>query len=187
MDKVFIINELSQLKLLSDPFKLQLLQSFAEGTKTTKQVAEELGENITKLYRHVDALHNAGLLEIQKETRKRGTVERTFRAVARRFEADHALFSNEKGVTPEVRRAFKDLLRTTEEEIFSAIEHQQDHEEDAIYVRLRCKASPERIADLRKRLLEWVEAATVEEDDASIGTEEIGAFIAFYPVTSNDE
>jgi predicted ArsR family transcriptional regulator len=95
----FIIKELKQIKLLSDPLKLQLIQSFAEGDKTTRQVATELGENVTKLYRHVDALFEAGLLEITDETQKRGTVERTFRAVAQRFEADPALFAEQQITT----------------------------------------------------------------------------------------
>ena len=61
------ISDLSDLKLLSDPLKLSLLQAFAEGPRTTRQVADDLGEKVTKLYRHVDALHEAGLLEVVAE------------------------------------------------------------------------------------------------------------------------
>ncbi|MFQ5983022.1 MAG: helix-turn-helix domain-containing protein [Woeseiaceae bacterium] len=91
------IKDLQQVRLLADPLKLQLLQAFAESAKTTKQVAAELGESVTKLYRHVDALHDSGLLEVVEEKQKRGTIERTFRAVARRFEVDHSLFADEAG------------------------------------------------------------------------------------------
>ncbi len=82
MKETYKIKDLQQIKLLSDSLKLQLLQAFASGDKTTKQVAADLGESVTKLYRHVDALYDAGLLEITGEKQKRGTVERTFRAVA---------------------------------------------------------------------------------------------------------
>lgn len=68
MQEVFKIKDLEQVRLLSDPLKLQLLQTFAESAKTTKQAAVELGESVTKLYRHVDALHDAGLLEIAEST-----------------------------------------------------------------------------------------------------------------------
>ena len=75
MDKVYKIRELEQVRLLADPLKLDLLQAFAERDKTAKAVADELGQPVTRLYRHVDALLDAGLLTVVQETPKRGTVE----------------------------------------------------------------------------------------------------------------
>jgi predicted ArsR family transcriptional regulator len=184
MDKVFKIKELDQIKLLSDPLKLQLLQAFAEGAKTTKQVAAELGESVTKLYRHVDALLEAGLLVITSEKQKRGTVERTFRAVAYRFEADPTLFAGEDDGQAEA--ATRDILRVCEGEIIAAIaEDARRDEPEALFIRLRCKASPERIAALRQKLNEWVESAQGDEDVKDESAEEIGALIAFYPISES--
>ena len=109
---------MNQLRLLADPLKLRLVQAFAEGEKTTKQVAAELGERITKLYRHVDALHDAGLLEIVSEMQKRGTVERTFRAIAERFEVDHSLLTD--NTDAQGSEAIRELLRAGETEILRA-------------------------------------------------------------------
>ena len=47
MKETHTITDLADLKLLSDPLKLSILQSFAEDAKTTRQVAGELNENIT--------------------------------------------------------------------------------------------------------------------------------------------
>jgi len=176
----FIIKELKQIKLLSDPLKLQLIQSFAESDKTTKQVATELGENVTKLYRHVDALYDAGLLEITDETQKRGTIERTFRAVAQRFEADPALFAEQQGA--EGGDAILDILRAGEDEIMACINNIKDTDDtQAIIMRLRCKASPKRLAELRDSLNAWIDAAQKDEDP-EVCTHEAGALIAFYPI-----
>jgi predicted ArsR family transcriptional regulator len=185
MQETFKIKDLEQIRLLSDPFKLQLLQAFAEGDKTTKQVAAELGESITKLYRHVDALHDAGLLEIAGEKQKRGTVERTFRAVAQRFEADHSLFTEEGG--GEGAMAARDMLRASEDEILNAI-NRADHGKDteAIMMRLRCKASPQRIAELRDSLNEWIESTQAENDCDDGNARGFGALIAFYPLTNDN-
>lgn len=173
------ISDLSDLKLLSDPLKLSLLQAFAEGPRTTRQVADDLGENITKLYRHVDALHEAGLLEVVSEQQKRGTVERTFRAVARRFEVDHALFADASDDTAVA--TIRDALRATETEVLDSLRNYEDEDHrKAMFVRVRCKATPERIAELQESLNAWIEAA--QEDDDGEGTEEIGALIAFYPL-----
>jgi predicted ArsR family transcriptional regulator len=184
VQETFKIKDLEQIRLLSDPLKLQLLQAFAEGAKTTKQVAGELGENITKLYRHVDALHEAGLLEIAAEKQKRGTVERTFQAVAQRFEADHALFADEGG--GEGVMAVRDILAAAEDEIVAAIANVNlEDGPEAIVMRLRCKATPERFAELHRTLNEWIEATQEECGSDDENLQEYGALIAFYPLDSN--
>jgi len=183
MKETYKIKDLEQIKLLSDPLKLQLLQAFALAERTTKQVAEELGENVTKLYRHVDALHDAGLLEIAQETRKRGTVERTFRAVAQRFEADHELFAED--TEQEGINAARDLLRAGEVEILEAIANMGEGEGDTlepVVVRFRCRGTAERIAELRDSLVDWMESVQAEDESDEGGTDEAGALIAFYPI-----
>ena len=180
MKDVFRIKNLEQVRLMTDPLKLQLLQAFAEEPKTTKQVAAELDESITKLYRHVDALHDAGLLEIVSEKQKRGTVERTFRAVAQRFEADHSLFADD---SDDGQAAARDMLRAGEDEILQAISSAAASDDpNPIMMRLRCKVSPDRLAELHRTLGEWIEST--EDEGEGEDKEEFGALIAFYPLAT---
>ena len=186
MQEIYKIKHLEQIRLLSDPLKLQLLQAFAEDPKTTKQVATQLGESITKLYRHVDALFGAGLLEITGEKQKRGTIERTFRAIAQRFEADHSLFS-EDGSGDGINAA-RDILRAVEDEIVDVLANAKpDEEEEALLARLRCKRSPEQIEDLRKTLVDWIDSTQQESEEDTENTQEFGALIAFYPVNNENK
>jgi predicted ArsR family transcriptional regulator len=182
--EVLKISDLQQVRLLSDPLKLRLLQAFAENAGTTKEVAAELGESVTKLYRHVDALHDAGLLEIVSERQKRGAIERTFRAVAKRFEADHTLFGEESG--EEGTRAAREILRSAETEILGAIAKMNgERDRDAMLMRFRLKASPERVEALHRSLVEWCESVQADEngqEENAEDTEEYGALIAFYPL-----
>lgn len=184
MKETYKIKDPEQVRLLTDPLKLQLIRAFAENAKTTKQVAVELGESVTKLYRHVDALHDAGLLVIAEKKQKRGTIERTFRAVAQRFEVDQSLFGDEMG--EETSSAFRDMLRVVEAEIFDAMANpDDDKDKKPIIMRMRRKASPEQIAEMRKALTEWCELAEKDSDCGDGDAEEFGALIAFYPI--NDE
>jgi predicted ArsR family transcriptional regulator len=181
MMDIYKITDLEQVRLLADPLKLQLLQAFAESPKTTKQVADELGEKVTKLYRHVDALHAAGLLGVVEEKKKRGTIERTFRAVAHRFEADHSLFANDAG--PEVTEATREMLRISEAEILGALEHLGDGSEDRVIItRIRGKASPAKVEELRAALLDWLDSLATCEQSAAADAQDIGGLIAFYPI-----
>ena len=181
MNDTYEIKDLEQVRLLSDPLKLQLLQAFAESAKTTKQVAAELGESVTKLYRHVDALHDSGLIEIVDEQQKRGTIQRTFRAVAQRFEVDHSLFINAPGDTG--ADAVREMLRASEAEILGVLANaRDDDEEQAIFMRIRGKATPERIAELKANLQNWLDSLPNYDESPAEDTKEIGGLITFYQI-----
>ncbi len=185
MKETHKIKDLEQIRLLSDPLKLRLLQEFAQAPKTTKEVAGDLGESVTKLYRHVDALCDAGLIEIVGEQQKRGTVERTFRAVAQRFEADHTLFSEASG--SEGMDAARDMLRVSEAEILNVLgsAHAED-EEQAIIMRIRGRATPEKIAELKGSLQAWLDSVPNPDESPADDSREIGGLIAFYQLDDED-
>jgi len=176
------IKDLEQVRLLTDPLKLQLIQAFAEAPKTTKQVAAELGESVTKLYRHVDALHNSGLLLVVEEKQKRGTIERTFRAVAKRFEADHSLFTDENG--PDGINAGREMMRAVEAEIMNVLANASGDDDDdkAIIMRIKGRASPEKIAELKLTLRAWLDSLINDDEAPADDAEDIGGFIAFYKI-----
>lgn len=78
---------LEQVRALSHPLRIRLIELFAQRPMTTKQAAELLGESPTKLYHHVAALESAGLVELRETRQNRGTTEKYFAAVSRRLAA----------------------------------------------------------------------------------------------------
>ena len=179
MKDVHEIDSLEQVRLLSDPLKLKLLQLFATEPRTTREAADELGEGITKLYRHVDALQEAGLLEIVDEVRKRGTVERRFGAVARRFEVDRDLFSDSGDAAG--REAARDLLRAGEEGLMQALTHASAGQMQPLMARLRLRVSPQRARELNRQLADWIASLEEEPDEPDQqDLQEAGVLIAFY-------
>jgi DNA-binding transcriptional ArsR family regulator len=71
------------LRALAHPLRLRLVELFAEAPRTTKQVAELLGEPPTRLYHHVNALERAGLLRLRETRANRGAVEKWYEASSR--------------------------------------------------------------------------------------------------------
>ena len=185
MKKNYKIKNLDQVRLLTDPLKLQLIRCFAESPRTAKQVAEELGENLTKLYRHVDALHEAGLIEIVSEQRKRGTVERTFRSIAERFEADYNLFLDQENDDGD--EVIRSALRASEDEIVDAIlkaDRSDESKPEPTMARLRRRISEPRYRELKQLLQDWLEEAQGDDEDCGEDSIEFGALIALYPIES---
>lgn len=82
------MTKVEQLQCISVPVRLKILEALAVRPMTTKQVALQLGESVTGLYRHVDALAQAGLVILVDEVPKRGTVQKFYRSAAKRYVAD---------------------------------------------------------------------------------------------------
>lgn len=89
---------LEQMRALSHPLRLRLLELFGEHPRTTKQAAEALGESPTKLYHHVAALERAGLVRLRETRQNRGTTEKYFEVTQSQLLAktDEELLRNEE-------------------------------------------------------------------------------------------
>ncbi len=184
------VKRIDQAALLADSFKLSILEQFADEPRTAKQVADRMDLKQTRLYRHIEALHTAGLLKLVSEQQKRGTVERCYQTVAKRFEIDSSMFSTGSSEENEVLKMVRGIMRDTEEEVIPLISDPgfQEILEDELaplLMRLSMHGSKKKIALLREKLVEWIEACGQEEDDANVSTEDeavsFRGLIMFYP------
>ena len=185
----YIVKRLEQAKLLTDPFKLKLIERFAGKPVTTKQVADRMGEKAPRLYRHVDALVAEGLLELVEEKPKRGTIERYYRTVADRFEIHPDLFMASDAGDADARDMIRSLLRETESDLvkifdaYKAAGSSPNEDELPIVMRIAVRGTPEEIQDLRKKLEDWHKESSQAcgEREDSDDLESWSGLIAFYP------
>jgi DNA-binding transcriptional ArsR family regulator len=85
--------DFQQVRALAHPLRLRILGLLVREPRTTKQVAELLGENHTKLYHHVQELERAKVIRLTETRQKRGTVEKYYQATAALFRAAPSVFS----------------------------------------------------------------------------------------------
>lgn len=71
------------IRLASDPVRLSLLTLLNERSAGVGEVAAELEIDLAAAGRHLDAMHDAGLIEIVGEVLNRGAVEPRYRALVR--------------------------------------------------------------------------------------------------------
>ena len=77
----------ADLRALAHPLRLRMMELFAESPRTTKQVAELLGEPPTRLYHHVAALERAGLLLLKETRQNRGAVEKWYTSASQQLQS----------------------------------------------------------------------------------------------------
>ena len=188
----YIVKRLEQAKLLTDPFKLKLLERFAGAPVTTKQVADRMGEKAPRLYRHVDALVAEHLLELVEEKPKRGTIERYYRTVADRFEVDPDLFATSSGNADATVDMIRSLFRDTESDLLHCFSELRDadisDDELPMITKFAFRGTTDEVRVMRQKLEALLEdcGAHCGEQEATDKQVAYTGMIAFYPQIADD-
>jgi len=188
--EAYTLKDLEQIKVLADPLRIRVLEAFCQ-ERTTKQVADLLGEKATKLYHHVDALERVGLISLSRTRQNRGTVEKYYLAVARTFRADSRAFQprakgrSEKSAA--LRQMMSNIFDTTSAELAALLDQGQDAvkgiEEEGIVSFLEIRASRAELEEIRRKLQEIIQSLT-EDDARSEGDGRYRLTLAYYPLDS---
>jgi len=184
--------DLAQIRALADPLRLRILSTLGE-ERTTKQVAEILGEKPTRLYHHVAALERAGLVRLARKRQNRGTVEKYFVAVARAFKADSRLFSppGSRASASAVSSMIATALETTASEIerlVTASAGGSTLEEEGLLTFLEVRAGETEIRRVRAKLGRLIEGLGKTERGRSTPANErrYRLTIAYFPLDAEE-
>lgn len=90
MKPVTTIDDPRYVKALSHPLRVRILAILEEGEASPVRLAELLDATLGTVAYHVRTLHGLGLLELVRETRRRGAIEHTYRARGRPTISDEA-------------------------------------------------------------------------------------------------
>lgn len=162
----------AEMRALAHPLRLRVLEVFAEAPRTTKQVADLLGEPPTRLYHHVAALERAGLLRLTETRKNRGTTEKWYEAIARTMGS--TMPARSTGRTPKVQAAARRsvamaVLEQSRQELLTAMSRPEG--DRPLVARLVIVAPSARVAQLRERITRLyldVQREFACEDDAVV-------------------
>jgi DNA-binding transcriptional ArsR family regulator len=86
------------IRIASEPVRLQALTFLNERSAAVSEVAEHLNVSVGDAGRHLDAMHDEGLVEVVGEVFSRGAVEPRYRALVRTLwdEEEWLAFSTEE-------------------------------------------------------------------------------------------
>ena len=145
-----------------------------------------------RLYRHVDALVDEGLLTLVEERPKRGTIERYYKTVADRFEVDPDLFSPASGVADDALDVVRSLFRDAEAELSDCFlrlrESEPERADLPMVMKVSMRGTPEEIKRLKDQLDSWLDEVKSLSCDAADrdDLESWSGLLALYP-TREDE
>ena len=179
---------LEQMKVLADPRRIRILELLCGEERTTKQVAEILGEPPTRLYHHVAALARVGLIRLVRTRQSRGALEKYYVAIAKAFSADPKLFTSRRG--PQAAEATGTLatrvLDLTAEDLRALLAQGKSLEylkEQGILSYLEVRGTSREIGAIRAKLSKLIESCTTGGVEGRRGgTAAYRLTIAFFPM-----
>lgn len=184
------ISDLGQIKALSHPLRVRILETLAESDgMTTKQVADVLEEKPTRLYHHVDLLEKSGLIRLTHTKPNRGTTEKYYQAIARQFQADSSLFTDEnagdaKGALAPMIRT---VMQTTTGELLRLVEAHgltDSMDEEGLLTFVEMHLTQEQTNEVTRRLKDVVNylQSLAEEPEREEELRKFRLTLAYYPL-----
>jgi DNA-binding transcriptional ArsR family regulator len=181
------LSDLRQVKVLAHPLRVRILEELCTAERTTKQVAQRLGEKPTKLYHHVEALERVGLIRLARTRQNRGTIEKYYMAVARQFRADSRIFSAADAAAPAEEGTLQAMIstvfdRTSDEmrDLVAKNRGQEGIEEKGILSYLEIRTDDRQGRRLQARLVKLIKS--LEDPGGRLGPKRYRFTLAFYPL-----
>jgi DNA-binding transcriptional ArsR family regulator len=186
------------LKALAAPTRLRIMYALEVGdTKprvmSVKELAEELGEPQTRLYRHIKVLESAGLIEVAATRMVSGILEQRYRATAR----DLVLGPGLARAAPEAAEAaINTMVRMFSQQFFAAYREGRIPEgvegeipEEEAYRRpkvmvLSGRLSPARATSIRNKLQQIDDELSQHDDPEGVP---VNILIGFYSPSEPDK
>jgi DNA-binding transcriptional ArsR family regulator len=182
------IGSVEELRALADPLRLAILSALdrhgPDGellVMSVKELAQQLGEPQTKLYRHVKQLEAAGLIEVAATRMVSGILEQRYRVRQRDLRLSAALYRQHADESQAaIRSAFDAFLGG----MFDRARKDQDWPSDAgdkpILLLFEERVSAAAAERIRARLLEIQQ----EIPEAERGDTPVNVVLGFYQATT---
>ncbi|KXZ39286.1 Helix-turn-helix domain-containing protein [Alkalithermobacter thermoalcaliphilus JW-YL-7 = DSM 7308] len=126
MKDVIVLRDLEQIKAISHPYRVEILESFKEEPLCAKQLAEILGEPHAKINYHIKTLLSAGILELVEEKIKSGIIEKYYLPVARMIVIDKSILnSSNDNIVQTLNQASISLFEKISDDFYRAAENNE--------------------------------------------------------------
>ena len=186
-----ILTDVEQLKVIGDPFRIQVIEAMAEDPGqgwTAKELAGRLGVKQTKLYHHLALLELHGFIRVAETRMVSGILEKRYQASAHGYRVDHALLTG-SGSQTAISGALDAIFTKARHEILQAMASGAipSDPEDPNRKRMGLWASHARLSPKSvKRVMRLVEQLADFDTDEDPDGNEYGLLLGFYPRAAKD-
>ena len=190
------VDDVDVLKAMADPTRLAILAALMKSRSSlpvmsVKELAAELGEPQTKLYRHVRQLEAAGLIEVASTRMVSGILEQRYRACQQDLKLGRGFLQEHPDESAEVAQTVLDRWRDgffAAYQRYGAENPPGEAYRKPLLIMIDARVSPAKAAELKKKLEEIAsdinDGGTEDPQGVSVNLM-IGSFVQDPPAPSS--
>lgn len=193
-EKTFVISDFETLKAISDPARLQILETIMRKPRTVKEIAKIMSTNPTRLYYHINQLETHKLIQVVSTRIVSGVIEKSYQAVADNIVVAHDLVKlrdTNGDVDEQMDALLSSILNKTHAEILSSakaglisVGEKTDYaESNLIMGTIGARLRPAQFNAFRQKLRELIqEFDSLDVKEEAEDLQDFSFLFAFYPV-----
>lgn len=109
MKDILVLRELGQVKALSQPYRIKVLEAFNDESRSAKEISQCLEQPHAKVNYHIKSLEKVGLVSFEGEVSRQGVREKYYKPVAKQFVVDSNILGIDHPEKSKGLVAFQDL------------------------------------------------------------------------------
>lgn len=122
MKDVLVVDDLAQLKAMSNSYRIQIIHAFENEPATAKQLSEKLGEPHSKVNYHLKTLEKVGIVRLVCQKPKYGVIEKYYLPVAKNFILDSKSVQSDESFEKTIDKAIVAIFDRVSKDFYQTLE-----------------------------------------------------------------
>jgi hypothetical protein len=186
LPRELVVTDLEAVRALTDPLKMQILESVGRAPKTVKQIAASLKVVPNNLYYHINQLEKLNLIRVVNTRVVSGIIEKQYSAAAVSYTFSRTIISQHNPDKAAVNEAMNtrvlSVLEMTRLELKETVQAGLlEGPLNANLISGRHKFTPAQVDLMNKRLQELINSPEFE-DTGEVNQEEVHEYRVFFNV-----
>lgn len=188
INEVLVVNNLEQIKALSSPYRIKIIETFDNKPASAKDISVRMGEPHGRVNYHIKTLAKVGILKLVDVSVKQGVVEKYYMPVAESIVLDSRVVNkNDDNEIKDMRNAGIALFEKISKEFYGTMNNRDLKIQKKINYDYDFYLTEDEADDLNKRIQGIVDEFLKDKDEPRADTHRYFTASMIIPMTLGED
>lgn len=188
INEVLVVNNLEQIKALSSPYRIKIIETFDNKPASAKDISVRMGEPHGRVNYHIKTLAKVGILKLVDVSVKQGVVEKYYMPVAESIVLDSRMVNkNDDHEIKDMRNAGIALFEKISKEFYGTMNNRELKIQKKINYDYDFYMTEGEADELNKKVHAMVDEYLKDKDEPREGTHRYFAASMIIPMTLGED